>query len=147
MATITCMRGYPGSGKSTVAKSLAEATGAVIVSRDTLRYQMFGKFHGVDERAVTEAETDCVVVALVAGRDVIVDAMHLDPRYLRKWVDIAKEHTAEFTVYDVSTDVDTCIARDAERVSAGKSVGEQVIRSAAARWPQSGWPEMEALGV
>jgi hypothetical protein len=50
-------------------------------------------------------------------------------------------------VYDVSTDVDTCIARDAERVSAGKSVGEQVIRSAAARWPQSGWPKMEALGV
>jgi dephospho-CoA kinase len=89
MATITCMRGYPGSGKSTVAKSLAEATGAVIVSRDTLRYQMFGKFHGVDERAVTEAETDCVVVALVAGRDVIVDAMHLNPRYLRKWVDVA----------------------------------------------------------
>jgi predicted kinase len=147
MATITCMRGYPGSGKSTVAKTLAEATGAVIVSRDTLRYQMFGKFHGVDECAVTEAETDCVVVALVAGRDVIVDAMHLDPAYLWKWVDVAKEHSAEFTVCDVPTDVDTCIARDAERVSAGKSVGEQVIRSAAKRWPQSGWSKVEGLGA
>ena len=140
MATITCMRGYPGSGKSTVAKSLAEATEAVIVSRDTLRYQMFGKFHGVDERAVTDAETDCVVVALVAGRDVVVDAMHLDPRYLLRWVDVAEEFGASFAVHDVPTDVDTCIARDAERVSSGKSVGEPVIRSAAARWPQSGWP-------
>ena len=140
MATITCMRGYPGSGKSTVAKSLAEATEAVIVSRDTLRYQMFGKFHDVDERAVTDAETDCVVVALAAGRDVIVDAMHLDPQYLRRWVDLAGEYGASFTVHDVPTDMDTCIARDAERVSSGKCVGEKVIRSAASRWPQSGWP-------
>lgn len=142
MATITCMRGYPGSGKSTVATDLAAASGAVIVSRDTLRYQMFEKFHGVDERAVTDAETDCVVVALVAGRDVIVDAMHLDPKYLRKWVDFAEEHGASFAVHDVPTDVDTCVARDAERVSSGKCVGEQVIRSAATRWPQSGWPSL-----
>ncbi len=107
MALITCMRGYPGSGKSTVAQCLAEATDAVIVSRDTLRYQMFGKFHGVDERAVTDAEADCVVVALAAGRDVIIDAMHLDPRYLRRWVDLAKEHGASFAVHDVPTDVDS----------------------------------------
>jgi len=147
MPTITCMRGYPGSGKSTIAKRLADATDAVVVSRDTLRYQLFGTFHGVDERAVTDAETDCVVVALVSGRDVVVDAMHLDPRYLRRWVEVAKAHGASFAVHDVPTDVDTCIARDAERVSSGKCVGEQVIRSAASRWPQSGWPNLDRIGV
>ena len=145
MAIIICMRGYPGCGKSTLAKQLAEGTGAVIVSRDTLRRSMFGKFHGVDEGAVSVAETGAVTAALAAGRSVVIDAMHLDPKYLRQWARVAREYGAEFDIVDVPTAVDVCVARDAERVDAGKCVGRARILEMAATWPQSSWPSVAAL--
>ena len=143
---LTCMRGYPGSGKSTAAREMASRTGAAIVSRDALRFQMFGKYRGVDENAITEVETANVKALLKAGKDVIVDAMHLNPNYLKRWAKIAAEYGADWDVYDMLTEPADCLVNDADidRVRAGKSVGIAVISKLATKWPMEKWPVVEA---
>lgn len=131
MPTITCMRGLPGSGKSTVARDLP----GLVVCRDDLRMQMFGKYRGVDEDAVTVAERAMVDSLLRAGHDVVVDAMHLNPRYLRWWADLARRRGAKFAVHDVDTRIDECIARDFDRREE-KSVGADVIQKLDRRFPK-----------
>ena len=94
---------------------------------------------------MSDAETGAVTAALAADRSVVIDAMHLDPKYLRQWARVAREYGAEFDIVDVPTEVNVCIARDAERVDTGKSVGRRRILELAAAWPQSGWPSVAAL--
>lgn len=143
---LTCMRGYPGSGKSTAAREMAQRTGAAVVCRDDLRYQMFGKYRGVDEDAVTKVETANVKALLDAGKDVIVDAMHLNPNYLKRWAKIAADAGADWDVYDVLTEPSECLINDADidRHRAGKTVGHAVINKLATKWPMDKWPVIEA---
>jgi hypothetical protein len=140
------MRGYPGSGKSYAAREMASRTGAVIVCRDTIRYRLFGRYTDVDEKAVSVAETSEVTSLLSAGQSVIVDAMHLNPDYLKRWAKIASEFGADWDVYDVLTDPNDCLLNDADidRVRQGKSVGHAVINKLATRWPMKDWPVVEA---
>ena len=82
-AKIILMRGLPGSGKSTRARELQKKIkDSVIVSRDDIRFMMFGRYTGVDEDTVTEVETSSVRAGLREGKTVIVDAMHLLQRYV-----------------------------------------------------------------
>lgn len=77
--TLTCMRGYPGSGKSTKAREIAAATGAVVVCRDDIRKMLHDNyFTGEKEREaeVTIAERAQVSAFLKAGVSVVVDATH-----------------------------------------------------------------------
>ena len=139
------MRGYPGSGKSTAAREMASRTGASIVCRDTIRHTMFGRYTNVDEAAVTSMELAQVTNLLSLGKDVIVDAMHLNPRYLCKWATVAAEYSADWDVYDVLTEPAECIVNDADidRARSGKRVGHEVITRLATRWPMNEWPVIE----
>jgi predicted kinase len=137
------MRGYPGSGKSTIARELL----GVVVGRDYLREQMFGK-HVLDsdgEDAVTVAQQAQVRALLAAGRDVIVDDMNVNPRYLRDWAKVARDLGVRFHVYDVITDAETCVYRDYQRMLAGgRYVGADVIRRVAKSFPIAKWPTVTA---
>lgn len=140
MTKLTCMRGYPGSGKSVAARSIP----GVVVGRDYLRKQLFGQYIvGNDhEDVVTIAQQAQVRALLTAGHDVVIDDMNVNGRYLRDWAKLARDLKADFAVHDVRTSVETCILRDVnrERLDAGKSVGESVIRKIAKRFPMDKWP-------
>lgn len=140
------MRGYPGSGKSTKAAELAAQSGAVIVCRDTIRKRLFGRYTQVDEDAVSTVETAEVTALLDAGKSVIIDAMHLNSRYVKRWATMAGEYGADFDLYDVLTEVPDCIIQDADidRVREGKHVGPHVISKLAKRYPQAKWQPIEA---
>lgn len=88
MSKIILTRGLPASGKSTWAKEFARVNPNVVrVSRDDLRAQLFpgADYRDIDEDLITEAETALVRAALRNGKTVVVDAMHLQQRYINRW--------------------------------------------------------------
>ncbi|QDK03875.1 polynucleotide kinase [Mycobacterium phage Lewan] len=148
MTTLWAMRGYPGSGKSTRAREIANETGAVVVCRDDLRMMLHGTYFSGKkelEDEVTVAERAQVSAFLKAGISVVVDATHLEPSYLRKWAKMASMYGAKFERVDMLTHPDACTLWDGERARAGgRHVGESVIRKMAKRHPQSNWPDIQA---
>jgi hypothetical protein len=85
MATLYLMLGYPGAGKTTTAEVIRELTGALHLSSDKLRHELF------DQPGFTQPEHDALYKELDAraeallaqGRDVIYDA-NLN-RYQHRW--------------------------------------------------------------
>ena len=107
MSKIILTRGLPASGKSTWAKEFARVNPNVVrVSRDDLRSQLYpgADYRDIDEDLITEAETALVRAALRQGKTVVVDAMHLQQRYINRWqklgypVEIVEFHTDEATL-------------------------------------------------
>ncbi|WZB38362.1 polynucleotide kinase [Mycobacterium phage Bazzle] len=146
--TLTAMRGYPGSGKSTRAREIADATGAVVVCRDDLRMMLHGTYFSGKkelEDEVTVAERAQVSAFLKAGISVVVDATHLEPSYLRKWAKMASQYGAEFKRVDIETPASYCIVNDFKRgEDGGRTVGAEVINRMAKRHPIKNWPNIQA---
>lgn len=146
--TLTCMRGYPGSGKSTRAREIADETGAAVVCRDDLRIMLHGTYWSGQndlEHQVSLAEQAQVDSLLKAGVSVIVDATHLRAKYLRAWAKVATKRGATFHVEDVPTSADVCISMDNYRAATGgRHVGEDAICGMAAKFPIEQWPTITA---
>lgn len=141
---ITAMRGYSGSGKSTIAQA---SPGNHIVSRDSIRAMLTGredKFVGDHEfeGTVTKVQLEAVRSLVRNGHHVIIDDTNLNGTYLRKWRDQAACWGVGFTVHDVRTPLDECIRRDAQRPN---GVGEAVIRKQAKRFPMDKWPTVTEI--
>lgn len=139
MPKIICLRGLPGSGKSTAAfTSMKHVLPSVRVNRDDIRASQFGG-EGVlsfaEENLVTTMQRSIAATALKADCDVIVDDTNLRPKYLREWNKLALEHGADFETIEFPTRIDICIARDHDRV---RTVGEDVIRRMASQYMPNG---------
>jgi predicted kinase len=158
VSRLVITRGYPGSGKSTIARKVVEQTERTArVNRDDLRFNMFGKFGGLtrqQEEAVTTAQHAAAAALLADGWDVIADDTNLKAKVSRKWADLAHAGGHDFEVIDVTTDADECVRRDTRRAVRGlqsldplpevrKGVGESVIRDFARRFPQP-WAPVKA---
>lgn len=144
MTYITAMRGYSGSGKSTIAR---EYVGNHIVSRDSIRAMLTGrtdKFVGDSdfEKTVTKVQLETVRSLVRNGHNVIIDDTNLNGSYLRKWRDQAACWGVDFAVCDVRTPLDECIRRDAARPN---GVGRKVIEKQAKRFPMDKWPRVVPL--
>lgn len=151
--TLTAMRGYSGSGKSTKAREIATETDAVVVNRDYIRKMLLGEWwtgDKDDEDRVTVAETALVDAHLRAGTSVVVDATHLHAPFLRKWARLAAKRGADFEVVDVHCDVAECQRRVYERWSremgsdSARYIDPKVVDQQAKRWPAAKWPEIKA---
>lgn len=146
--TLTAMRGYPASGKSTRAREIAAETGAVVVCRDDLRQMLHGTYWSGKrelEEEVTVAERATVAAYLKAGKSVVVDATHLEPSFLRKWAKMASQYGAKFERVDMPVGEHTCIERDVQRALNGqRAVGYKVIKYFAKRHPVQNWPDIQA---
>lgn len=85
---IILTRGLPASGKTTWTKDVAMRNpNSVRVSRDDIRSQLYpgADYQDIDEDLITEVETATARAALRNGKTVIVDAMHLQQRYINRW--------------------------------------------------------------
>ena len=130
MAEVICMRGLPASGKTTAALEWVsgDPENRARVGRDPLRDALYGTRKGLtrdQETQISRIQRDSVRSLLRAGKSVVVDDLNLRLKYLKVWVNIAAEFGASFQVWDIETDVEECVRRDAERANA---VGEVVIR-------------------
>ena len=88
------LRGLPGSGKSTFARKWVNESPSnrVRVNRDDLRMMTFDRKVNLtqkEEESITALEHSLVVSSLSRGLNVVVDAMHLRPRYVTNWYKVA----------------------------------------------------------
>lgn len=138
--TLAITRGYPGSGKTTIARAWVaeDPINRARVCRDDLRIGHWDQERGLhpnQEVAINHEIEGQVRSLLRSGLSVVVDATHLRLRDARNWATLAAEAGVEFITIDVKTPVDECIARDAVRGAlGGRTVGHERIRRFADRW-------------
>lgn len=129
-------KGLPGCGKSTLAADLVkrEPKRWIRINRDDLRGMAVGPGNNPHSRddaredLVRQMKVSLMRQAFDAGYDVILDDTHLQPDGLKK-LHAAAAAYGDVKVIEkgVNTDVETCIARDAQRTGFAH-VGEKVIR-------------------
>lgn len=139
MPSLLVLQGIPGSGKTTYAeKYIRENTNTIRVNRDAIRHMLsFWKKGNKsaskwdNEKLVTDIQFNAIDSALRRGHDVISDDTNLNPKTLRRLQEVADRHSAPLKVMMMSTPLDICIERDANRED---PVGETVIREMAGRY-------------
>lgn len=151
MPELRLPRGYAGSGKSKDSTDWVDEqpNERARVNRDLLRVMLFGVTSGrgskQQEQTVTVAEHAIARALLDRDMSVVVDSTNLNAAFARSWANLAHERNAEFRMVDIETTVDECIRRDEARGAAGgRTVGANVIRSMARRFPRENWPIIEA---
>lgn len=135
MSRVTILCGISGSGKSTYARNLVHSNfdKFVRVNRDKLREMMYGyseadvKYYynlgnlHILEDQVTKVEDALIESLLASGKNVVVDATHLQRKYLNR-----------FSKFGVNTDIvyfdielEEALFRNSQRE---RKVDESVIR-------------------
>lgn len=129
------MRGLPASGKSYRAKELLKQGGDFVrVNKDLLRKMLHNnKFNWKNESLTNKAQTAIVEMALLEGKNVIIDDTNLGDRHKEKWSQLARGFGAKFEIVDMNKEVDIyeCLARDLVRE---KKVGRDVILNMAMQY-------------
>lgn len=137
MSTLTLTRGIQGSGKSSWAREWVreDPQNRIRINRDDLRRTLYATQDTLltieQERFVSVVEKDIARDALNRGLDVVVDAMNLNPRWVKDWMRLG--HPVVFK--DFPVELETAIARNAER---DNPIPEAVIRKAHARYTDKG---------
>lgn len=136
MPTLVILRGLPGSGKSTYARSWVneDITRRARVNRDTLRIMLHdGKWKGQPtEKQIMAARDATITTLLKQGIDVISDDTNLPNKTVRDLKQLATNLGAGFEIVDLTDiPVDVCVQRDRLRPTV---VGEQVIRELHSRY-------------
>jgi predicted kinase len=105
MTTLYLTRGIPGSGKSTYAKKWVQEApeSRVRISRDDLRGMLYATpdklLSPAQEQHVSAIEKSIAITSLAAGKDVVIDATNLNPRFVRAWLHLGfPVETVDFPV-------------------------------------------------
>ena len=131
---IKILVGISGSGKSTWSSSywLTKPESVIIVNRDKIRELLFGfteksipQYYtteklGLFEKEVTKYEDTIIQEALSSGKEVIIDAPHLERRHIERY----KSWNVETEVIFFEVSLEEAIRRDSLR---DRKVGERVI--------------------
>lgn len=127
MATLYIMVGLPGSGKSTRAKEIANETGAIITSLDSMREEIAGSrknwhenpdiFNNTMSRSIVNIQNAMVEWHLKNGESVIVDNMNLKSRYVAFFQELSKKYDVEIEFVKMKCDWATLKERNNTRPS------------------------------
>lgn len=115
--TVFLTLGYPGAGKSYLARQLAESLGLVRVSADRIRYELFeNPSFSRDEDAIVFRILDYMMEeALKAGHNVICDADFGLRKSRRLKYEMARKYKATSVVLWVQTDLESSFVRASSR--------------------------------
>jgi predicted kinase len=129
--TLTVMVGISGSGKSVLAKQWVNQSRGDVVrfNRDNLRAMLYVDvpWSNRNEDLTRKYEQEGVKLALRMGRSVIVDDTNCVIRTRHGWEEVARDSRAIFRLVVMSTPLELCIERDAQR-QGKECVGEEIVR-------------------
>ena len=129
-------RGIPASGKSTYAIQWVteDPENRARVNRDDIRWELFQEYHPTPtkrlnikqkEAMVTEVEHNRINEYLAAGKSVVADNTHLNPKAFKTYSALASANGVRLTHKDFPIEIDEALRRNAAR---DKKVPEEVIR-------------------
>lgn len=138
MTKLVILRGIPASGKTTFAKEWVNEnpTTRARVNRDDIRFQLFGKYWDVDEKAVTIIQ-DAMLKTLLKTHDVVLDNTNtnLKAQDVKSVLRIARDFGAEVEFKDFPIRAVDAYYNDRFRE---RSVGLAVIEKFYSRYTPDG---------
>ncbi|HET9728699.1 MAG TPA: AAA family ATPase [Acidimicrobiia bacterium] len=149
--------GAPGTGKTTLARAVADATGWRLLRSDVVRKQLAGLSstqhtkQAVDEGLYTNAWTERTyekVLRLAArelarGASVIIDASFAQPRWRAAAAQVGAEHVTDLDAWRCEAPVEIASARVARRRHDASDADAAVASVVAGRFEP--WPEAHTV--
>lgn len=130
MTKVVFTKGLPGSGKSTWAKEfIKKYKNWKRVSRDDFRLMTSDQaFNPKNEGLVTKLVNAAIIEIIRSGYNIIIDATHLNEKYINQIKNFIKENYGTDIIYEVQSflhiSIEECIKNDLKRPN---SVGSDVI--------------------
>ena len=114
---LICLYGFPGSGKSYVARSLADYMEIAHINSDRIRNELFQtpRYDAQENAIVTHLMDYMSEEFLGAGLSVVYDTNALRAAQRRKLRELARKHKAEYMLIWIQVDVDSAYARTQAR--------------------------------
>ncbi len=115
--TLICLYGYPGSGKSYIARNLAEEIQLATVSSDRIRNELFQnpRYDAQENAIVTHLMDYMCEEFLSAGVSVVYDTNALRSAQRRKLRELARKHRSEYMLIWLQIDIDSAFTRTQDR--------------------------------
>lgn len=115
--TLVCLYGFPGSGKSYVARNLASAIQMANVSSDRIRSELFAspRYDPQENAIVTHLMDYMSEEFLSAGVSLVYDTNAIRSAQRRKLRELARRHHAQYLLIWLQIDMDSAYARTQER--------------------------------
>lgn len=110
---LICLYGFPGAGKSYVARNLAEIIEVAHVNSDRIRSELFQtpRYDAQENAIITHLMDYMSEEFLGAGLSVVYDTNALRSAQRRKIREMARKHKAEYLLIWLQVDVDSAFAR------------------------------------
>lgn len=114
---LICLYGFPGAGKSYVARNLASDVQLANISSDRIRSELFqNPRYDAQENAIVTHLMDYICEEfLSAGVSVVYDTNALRSAQRRKLRELARKHHAEYMLIWIQIDIDSAYSRTQDR--------------------------------
>lgn len=110
--------GLPGSGKSTKAEEFKKQ-GYIVHSSDAIRNEF--NLHSLDDtQRVYDILYERLMLDMIAKRNIVYDSTNLTRKRRMKLLNLLKDFKYEKICYTIITDLNTCLARNAQRTGYAK---------------------------
>lgn len=114
---LICLYGFPGSGKSFVARNLAETIQTAYVAADRIRSELFAnpRYDKQENAIVAHLMNYMVEEFLGAGLSVVYDANALRASQRRRLRELAAKHRAAYLLVWLQIDLESAYTRTQDR--------------------------------
>ena len=115
--TLICLYGFPGSGKSYVARNLADEIQLANVNSDRIRSELFQEpRYDTQENAIVSHLMDYMSEEFLnAGVSIVYDTNALRVSQRRRLREMARKHNAAYLLIWIQIDLDTAFGRTQQR--------------------------------